>query len=145
MTLGGAAPSILSSLVRVPSTSSTLLYGIIIALCYICLCIVKRTKINKKRPMCLIFFYKNTILKKIFCIENRQRGDAKPDRASEFFVLPLYLIRRRPHVLHPVRRLQRVLTLRGQDLADGCKQVSKVRRLDLKYLRIGFLFKHYSH
>ena len=95
--------------------------------------------------MCLIFFYKNTILKKIFCIENRQRGDAKPDRASEFFVLPLYLIRRRPHVLHPVRRLQRVLTLRGQDLADGCKQVSKVRRLDLKYLRIGFLFKHYSH
>ena len=91
------------------------------------------------------FFYKNTILIKIFCIENRQRGDAKPDRASEFVVLPLYLIRRRPHVLHPVRWLQRVLTLRGQDLADGCKQVSKVRRLDLKYLRIGFLFKHYSH
>ena len=41
-------PTILPSQVRIPRTSHTLLYGII--LYYNCHCVEERTKINKKRP-----------------------------------------------------------------------------------------------
>ena len=45
-----SAPTILPPRVRIPSKPSKLLFHLQSNLCYICHCIVKRTKINKKRP-----------------------------------------------------------------------------------------------